>query len=208
MKLVFHLTILTILLIPLSIGNIFYQNEKYSNSKAVYEIIDNLPDGFGIIDYNIGSAQYRESEYEDSIESFEKALESVNSSGIELFKARILYNLGNAHYREGETYLSIQPKDVIEQWQDAIKAYEQVLELDPDNQLAKENLEFVKARLKAFKDQNTKVTETDDPSDADVEADIEDIEESETENRAYKNETREFDDYKDNPPKEYDKPNW
>ena len=91
------------------------------------------------LSYNIGNAAYQQERYEDALERYFRAL---NSDELE-HQARTHYNLGNTLYRSGK-------------YPEAIQAYQKCLELTPDDQDAKFNLEFVRKKMKEMLDKEAK----------------------------------------------------
>jgi len=87
------------------------------------------------LSYNIGNAVYQQERYEDALERYFKA---INSDELE-HQAWTHYNLGNTLYRSGK-------------YPEAIQAYQKCLELTPDDQDAKFNLEFVRKKMKEMLD--------------------------------------------------------
>jgi Ca-activated chloride channel family protein len=85
--------------------------------------------------YNVAEALYKNKKYEEAIKSYEK---SLNSEDITL-REKAFYNLGNSYYQ-------------MNKYQEAIQNYIKALELDPNDQEAKHNLELVRAKLKEMAD--------------------------------------------------------
>ncbi len=85
--------------------------------------------------YNVAEALYKNKKYEEALTSYEK---SLNSQDITL-REKAFYNLGNTHYQ-------------MNKYQEAIQNYIKALELDPNDQDAKHNLELVRAKLKEMAD--------------------------------------------------------
>lgn len=86
--------------------------------------------------YNIGAAAYQNKEYELALDNFIQAIQSEDP----VINHDARFNLANTYYRLGR-------------FDEAIKEYEQILKEFPDDQEAKENLEFVKNRKKERKNQ-------------------------------------------------------
>jgi Ca-activated chloride channel family protein len=84
-----------------------------------------------VIHYNIGDALYKQEKYDGAMEEFEKSLSSDEPH----FASMAYYNQGNSLYRKGD-------------YAKAIEAYQQALKLNPDDEDAKFNLEFVRRKLK------------------------------------------------------------
>ena len=106
--------------------------------------------------YNVAEALYKNKKYEEAIKSYQK---SLNSEDITLRK-KAFYNLGNSYYQ-------------MNKYQEAIQNYIKALELDPNDQDAKHNLELVRAKLKEMADkqpmqnqqQNSKNDQNVEPSE-------------------------------------------
>lgn len=87
--------------------------------------------------YDIGTAAYKKGDFKSALRNFKKAI-STEKAGDKDLRAKARYNLANTEYRMGNL-------------EKAIKDYEKVLKQNPKNKDAKENLEFVKKKLKQKK---------------------------------------------------------
>ena len=85
---------------------------------------------------NIGSAHYQMRDYESAARSYQRAASAQDP----LLRSEALYNLGNTAYRQGRLG-------------DAIDLYMNALELNPDDEDAKFNLEFVREEMKRRQEQ-------------------------------------------------------
>ena len=96
--------------------------------------------------YNVGSTQYRVRGFGEAEEAFWAA---ANAGDPEL-KQKAFYNIGNTAYRQGKL-------------EEAVAHYKQALDLDPEDEDARFNLEFVreeiKRRLNEAKDREKKEQE-------------------------------------------------
>ena len=112
-------------------GNELFQQEKYDEAQNKYQdaLLDNPASSE--IQFNIGDIQYKKKKYEDALEAYFKSLDSKE---IDL-QANSYYNIGNTLYRSGKLAESIQ-------------AYKEALKLNPEDQDAKYNLEYVRNKLK------------------------------------------------------------
>ncbi len=100
--------------------------------------------------YNIGTAAYMNQEYEQAEKNFTQA---AGSTDPELsHKAR--FNLANTRYRMGK----------LDQ---AAKGYEKILEAFPQDQAAKENLDFVKQKIEEQKQQQNQSCDNPDKDNQD-----------------------------------------
>jgi Ca-activated chloride channel family protein len=108
-----------------------YQSQDYE-AALKYFIDAQLedPDRSEIL-YNIGSAYYKLGDFNAALENYSHVLNSENKS----IKHKALYNRGNANYR-------------MNKLEDAISDYEAALKIDPGDQEARQNLDFVKKKIK------------------------------------------------------------
>ncbi|MCP3899207.1 MAG: VWA domain-containing protein [Desulfobacteraceae bacterium] len=90
--------------------------------------------------YNIGTAAYKNQDYDSALKNFQKALENENHDIKAELKHKILFNIGNTKYHQGDL------KDAISDFEKVVKEY-------PSDNLAKENLEFIKKKLEQQKKQ-------------------------------------------------------
>ncbi len=91
------------------------------------------------LSYNIGNVMYQQEKYQDALERYYR---TMNSDELK-HQAWSHYNRGNAFYRSGK-------------YPEAIQAYQKCLELTPEDQDAKYNLEFVRKKMKEMLDQEAK----------------------------------------------------
>lgn len=112
-------------------GNQLYQEQKYDEANNKYrDALVSNPEN-PIIHFNIGNAQYQKKKYEEAMKDFEKSL----STDDVLKQSKAYYNMGNTFYRMGDL-----PKSIL--------SYTEALRLNPTDEDAKYNLEFVRAKLK------------------------------------------------------------
>ncbi len=115
-------------------GIAFFSKGEYA--KAEKNFIDaqldrpELPD----IYYDIGTAAYKKGDFKSALRNFKKALDTKNKE----LKIKARYNLANTEYRMGD-------------FKKAVQDYEKVLKENPENKNARENLEFVKKKIKEKK---------------------------------------------------------
>lgn len=101
--------------------------------------------------YNIGNAYYKLGDFESAYKNYAQALKSENRS----LKQKATYNLGNSSFRKGAL-------------DEAVKHYESALALAPDDEQAKQNLEYVK---KLIEKQQTKQQQQEKKDDSQPETD-------------------------------------
>jgi Ca-activated chloride channel family protein len=113
-----------------------YQDQDYEAALKFFidaQLED--PDRSEIL-YNIGSAYYKLGDFSSAYENFTQILKSENRS----LKQKALYNRGNTNYRMGKL-------------DDAVSDYEAALKIDPEDQQAHQNLEFVRKMMEMKKKQ-------------------------------------------------------
>jgi Ca-activated chloride channel homolog len=79
--------------------------------------------------YNIGGALMRQKKHEDAYKQYEKSLDSKDTG----LRSKTYYNMGNANYRMGKL-------------PEAIEYYEKCLDINPEDEDAKYNIEFIKKK--------------------------------------------------------------
>ncbi len=116
-----------------------YEQEDYAEAlegflDAQVERPDDIP-----LKYNIGNTQYRIRNFEDA----EAAFWGVVNAGEPEQRQRAFYNMGNTAYRQGKL-------------EEAVAHYRQALDLDPGDEDARFNLEFVRREIKRRLEENRK----------------------------------------------------
>lgn len=120
-------------------GNVYYNRQKYDDALSKYREAEIEKPDLPEVHFNIGAALYKQGKYEDAIQEFQKALYSKDIS----LQAKTYYNIGNCLYYLGK-------------WDDAIQNYKKCLELTPDDEDAKYNIEFIQRKLKELIDKGLK----------------------------------------------------
>lgn len=108
-----------------------YEREKYGEALSAYSDAQMEDPGNHLLQFNLGNAHYRLNDYESAQKSY---LGTANSPDPGL-QARAFYNLGNTAYRQGKL-------------DEAIEWYQRALDMNPDDEDAKFNLEFVREELR------------------------------------------------------------
>ena len=97
------------------------------------------------LQFDSGAAAYKLKDYGKALESFSQALLSRETG----LQSKSHYNLGNTLYQRGEAQKSDEKK--LSDWTNALDHYEQTLKVEPQNQEAKENYEYVKKKIEELK---------------------------------------------------------
>lgn len=114
--------------------------EKFTEAKDQYLKIQVNEPNNPRLNYNLGIANYREGAMTQALNSFQLA--SVQTEDKDL-QERAFYNLGNAQFK-------------LQDYKSAITSYEFALELDPNDEDAKHNLELAKKKLEEEKQDEQK----------------------------------------------------
>jgi Ca-activated chloride channel family protein len=87
------------------------------------------------LSYNLANVMYQQEKYPDALEKYYKGLSTEKPKD----QAAAYYNMGNALYRSGK-------------YPEAIQAYQKCLDITPDDEDAKYNIEFVRKKMKEMLD--------------------------------------------------------
>ena len=131
-------------------GNEFFRDEKFDEAIQEYSRVQTSKSNTDIVNYNLGSALYKKKEYGKSISSFNEALGISEDSDLE---AKTNYNIGNARYREGELKESKDPAKALSDYKKSVGYYKRSMELDPNDEDAKFNYEYVTKKLEQLSQQ-------------------------------------------------------
>lgn len=112
-------------------ANKLFHEQKYDRAINKYQDALLEDPTSPLIQFNMGDVLYKKKSYEKALKAYQKALDSRDP----MLQSKAYYNIGNTLYRAGKL-----PESII--------AYQQALKLNPDDQDAKYNLEFVRNKLK------------------------------------------------------------
>jgi len=123
-------------------GNRQYGEKKYDeaivNYQKALQVLPESPDIF----FNLGAAEYQRKNYEQSEKLFGRSIALSDAAR----QSQAAYNLGGAFYREGKLL-------------EALAAFKKAIELNPRDEDAKFNYEFVSLKLKEQQQQQQKQPE-------------------------------------------------
>ena len=105
--------------------------------------------GDSVVTYNSGTDAYGKGEFEQAAEELKSSLETSDLS----LQKKAYYNLGNSLYRIGQGTADEEPEKTMETWEQAIKAYDDALVLDDQDEDAQYNRDFVQRKLDELKKQ-------------------------------------------------------
>jgi Ca-activated chloride channel family protein len=99
--------------------------------------------------YGLGASAHKLTDYDRAVSGFSDALESDDPA----LQRRAHRGLGHALYDQGDKALAKQPQFTLNAWTDSIRHFEAALKFDADDKEVRENLDFVKKRLKELQQQ-------------------------------------------------------
>ncbi len=112
-------------------GNRQYDGGNYEQAIEAYNKARSANPASAEVDYNLGNALYQKKDYEQALKRYETALQKSEDPRL---RAQTYYNMGNTLFR-------------MNKLKESAAAYQQALRLDPGDEDAKYNLEYVRARL-------------------------------------------------------------
>jgi tetratricopeptide (TPR) repeat protein len=112
-------------------GNDLYRQGKYDAAANIYQDALLEDPSSPSIEFNMGDALYKKKDYQKALDAYQKALATDDVA----LQSQAYYNIGNSLYRS-------------QKLPEAISAYERALKLNPNDQDAKYNLEYVRNKLK------------------------------------------------------------
>ncbi|MFH1259419.1 MAG: tetratricopeptide repeat protein [Elusimicrobiota bacterium] len=118
-------------------GNGYFRQGKYEKAVEKYRDAQIDRPESDKLHFNLGAGLYKLEKYDEAIKELEKA---TGSKDIKL-QAKAYYNLGNCVYRQDKLT-------------EAISCYKKALEIDPADEDAKYNLEYVRKKIKELADKN------------------------------------------------------
>jgi Ca-activated chloride channel homolog len=100
-----------------------------------------------------GTAAYRSGRFPQAAQAFQQSIGRAPSSDMQRLAIQedAYYNLGNALYRTGQATEKSDPRETIEKWTEAVKAYETALQLRADDADSKYNRDLVKRKIDALR---------------------------------------------------------
>jgi Ca-activated chloride channel family protein len=109
-----------------------------------------------LLQFDAGAAAYKAGEFPQAAEAFKASVNASESGNSKRLAEQqdAYYNLGNTHYRVGQKTEQSNAAETIENWSQALKAYDAALQLRADDADAKFNRDLVKRKLDALRKQS------------------------------------------------------
>ncbi|HEY5866777.1 MAG TPA: tetratricopeptide repeat protein, partial [Candidatus Tectomicrobia bacterium] len=118
-------------------GNALYQSGKYAEAATQYSSASQTLPEAAEIHFNQGNAAYKQQDYHKAREHYTQALQTADRT----LEGRVKYNLGNVEYQQALQNLQ-QPQAAMPHLRSAMTYYRDSLDVDPQQQEARYNLEL------------------------------------------------------------------
>lgn len=124
-----------------------YRQQRYDEAAERLErAVTNRPNE-PALRYNLGTARYRQGQFEPAIEAFNHS-RSASQGELQRWAS---YNAGNAYYRQAQSKAVSAPQEAAGLYQRALDAYRLALRQDPEEHDARYNYELTQRRLQQLR---------------------------------------------------------
>jgi len=129
-------------------GNRQYKKQNYTGALKMYEqALLKQPDS-ALINYNSGTALYKDKKYKEANTFFERSLATEDKA----LEAGANYNLGNSKYMLGLSRENSDLSGAVQLLEGALNNYKRTMEITPGDQDVKVNYKIVEDKLKELKE--------------------------------------------------------
>ncbi|MCL5098986.1 MAG: VWA domain-containing protein [Candidatus Omnitrophica bacterium] len=125
----------------------WYKSGNYQDAQREYQRLAKQHPNDPRYSFNAGASAYQAKKFDAAADQFTQALTAPDLA----LQQRAYYNLGNSRFRLGEQ--TSDPKQTMAAWEEAVKAYDGALKLNPHDDDARFNRDLVKKRLEEIKKQ-------------------------------------------------------
>ncbi|MFP4163086.1 MAG: tetratricopeptide repeat protein [Chitinispirillaceae bacterium] len=144
-------------------ANKLYDQGKYEEAQKLYEDALLLDPENNKVKMNNGSALYKMENYQEAEKLYQDALTEENKEVL----ADAHYNLGNILYKNAEQLETSGNPEASQKFQQALQNYIKTLELRPNDEDAKWNLQLAHQKIQQLKKQQSDDKENDDKNEGD-----------------------------------------
>ena len=134
-------------------GNALYQNGKYAEAAEQYGSASQMLPDAAEIHFNQGNAAYKQQDYGKAREHYTQALQTTDRT----LEGKVKYNLGNVEYQQALQNLQ-QPQAAMPHLRSAMTYYRDSLDVDPQQQDARYNLELSHLLLRQLQQEQQQQT--------------------------------------------------
>ena len=132
-------------------ADISYQKKEYIDAVTLYRQAANKKPENPDISYNLGIAEFKAENYDNSVAAFEKCINMTNDK---MVKSKVFYNLAAVLLKKGKL-------------QEAIDNFKKSLLLNPGDNESRQNLQIAINELKKSKDNNKQENNSQPPGEKD-----------------------------------------
>lgn len=142
-------------------GNQYFHKQDFVSSLKKYQEALEKDRESDIVNFNIGTAYYKNGNFPEAIEHLQKSLLAED----ETLQQKTHYNLGNALYKSGVVKENVDAAFAVSSLEQSLKQYESALNLDTGDQDAQFNYDFVKKELERLKQKQNQQQQQQQKSD-------------------------------------------
>lgn len=128
-------------------GNAFYKKGDFESSVKSYENALKSETESAVINFNLGTALYKNKNYSDAIDFLQKGLLSDDLS----LKKNAHFNLGDAFYAHGLRIENTQIDEAVAALEESFRQFTEVVNLDDKDKDAQYNRDIVQKKLQELK---------------------------------------------------------
>ncbi len=128
-------------------GNNSFRQGHFAEARTRYEAAARKDPAAAGIAYDIGAAAYKAGDFDGAVAHFQQGLLTDDDH----FRRDVHYNLGNALYRSGTAREDKDIAGAMERLQGAVGSFEKALVIDPGDQDAAHNRDFVRQELERLR---------------------------------------------------------
>jgi Ca-activated chloride channel family protein len=126
-----------------------YKKGDFATAAKEYAVAAKLDPKKPSLQFNAGTAAYRAGQFPQAAQAFQESISRAPSGDSKRLADQedAYYNLGNTLYRTGQKTEETAPQQTLENWNQAVKAYETALQMRADDADSKFNRDFVKRKI-------------------------------------------------------------
>ncbi len=130
-------------------GNAAYHRKQFDAAIEAYKRAAALNSGSGIVNFDLGAANYKKGDYAAAVDYFTRCL----VEGEPALEAAASYNIANSKYRQAETKERLNLQEAISAYEEALSYYKRAIELNSEDIDAKANYELTVQKIELLKEQ-------------------------------------------------------
>ncbi len=169
-----------------------FQEGRYDDALEIYRQLSLENPDDARYTYNAGVAAYKAGQLTEAIDQFEAASLAPDLE----IQQQAHYNLGNTFFRAGESTDDFEQKSAA--WKQAVQRYQHALTINEADNLAQDNLDFVKQRIEELEQQQEQQQQDQDQNQENENEESEQDQSSESDSEQDQDQDQESSDQQDN----------